>query len=74
MKALHQQNGQSTSCELLPTVVAEAVEEVLINDLLRQVRPLHPLVRRQVPNEGIKKLSACLPTGLRFSISGVTFS
>ena len=37
-------------------------------------RPLHPLVRRQVPNEGIKKLSAHLPTGSRFSISGVTFS
>ena len=37
-------------------------------------RPLYPLVRRQVPNEGIKKLSTCLPTGLRFSISGVTFS
>ena len=33
-----------------------------------------PLVRRQVPNEGIKKLSTYLPTGLRFSISGVIFS
>ena len=28
--------------------------------------PLCPLVRRQVPNEGIKKLSAHLPTGLLF--------
>ena len=36
--------------------------------------PLYPLVRRQGPNGGIKKSSACLPTGLRFSISGVTFS
>ena len=34
--------------------------------------PLCPLVRWQVPNGGIKKLSACLPTVLRFSISGVT--
>ena len=36
--------------------------------------PSHPLVRQQVPNKGIKKLSACLPTGLRFSISGVISS
>ena len=37
-------------------------------------RPLYPLVRRQAPNEGIKKLSTYLPTGLRFSTSGVIFS
>ena len=36
--------------------------------------PLHPLVRRQVSNEGIKKSSTYLPTGLRFLISGVIFS
>ena len=36
--------------------------------------PAYPLVRRQVPNEGIKKLSTYLPTGLRFLISGVISS
>ena len=78
MKKVHWAQHRQLSCLAQEELVAETEEEKTSRCPTRERRSMDALPgvvesSKTSPNEGNKKSSACLPTGLCVSISGVMF-